>query len=213
MQEHDNDAPDMDEILALEAEIPILSAVRAFTEQAKTAPWFVALGDAHSPPLQILARDYLDALGYPQAEARPVLNWEDALTAAASLDLNNEGWEVEEQLRAGLVAQVLAAISEQGMGVMLAHLSAEVAPVLSEMAEEVIMMTDMSPDLENENVLDLMVGAGQQAIFGAAWAVAAAAMDNEMMDKNNAHPLLLKFRLFEQGRWPLGLAGQSLNLF
>ncbi len=210
--------PDEERLLALEAEIPILSSVRGFTERAIQASWFAELGEAHSPQVQQLARAYLDALGYPQAEARPVLNWDDALNAAASLDLNNEGWEVEEQLRAGLVNQVLGDISEEGMGVMLAHLAAQAAPVLSALAEEVVMMTDMPPDLADENVLDLMVGAGQQAVFGAAWAiaaeaVAAEAVDNENIDINGSHPLLLKFRLFELGHWPLGLAGQSLNLF
>jgi hypothetical protein len=27
------------------------------------------------------------------------------------------------------------------------------------------------------------------------------------------HPLLLRYRLFELGRWPLALSGRSLNLF
>jgi hypothetical protein len=40
-----------------------------------------------------LARLYLDALGFPDAEPLPVMNWDDALDAAESGDLNSEAWE------------------------------------------------------------------------------------------------------------------------
>lgn len=216
MSDADNDwHPDAENLLALEAEIPVLSAVRAFAEQAKRARWFTNLGEPHNGRVKLVARHFLDGLGYPQADAIPVMSWDDALDAAASLDLNTEGWEAEEQLRAGLVEQALAGISEQGMGVMLAHLSAELAPVLTELAEEAAYLADEPP----EGLLDLMVGAGQQAANGAAWALAAAAVEAAQNDdlalgsEALDHPLMLKYRLFEEGHWPLGLAGRTLNLF
>ncbi len=212
--EHPDAPPDAADLLALEAEIPVLSGVRAFVDGAKRARWFAALGEPHSRQVTLIARAYLDALGYPHADAVSVLNWDDALAAAASLDLNTEGWEAEEQLRAGLTEQALTGISQEGMGVMLAYLSAALVPVLAELAEEAAYMADAP-----ENLVDLMVGAGQQAAFGAAWVLAAAAVeaahnDNMELDLGaSAHPLLLKYRLFEAGHWPLALAGRTLNLF
>ena len=113
-----------------------------------------------------LARLYLDALGFPDAEPLPVLSWDDALDAAESGDLNSEGWEAEEQLRAALTDRVLAGVSEDGLGVMLAHLSAALAEPLAEMADEALMMADEPPDA----IRDLAVGAAQQAAFGGALA-------------------------------------------
>jgi hypothetical protein len=202
-------------LLALEAEIPVLSALRQFSEEAVRAPWFTELGEAFGDETQQIARAYLDALGYPQADAIAVLNWDDALDASASLDMNTEAWEAEEQLRAALLDQALLGVSEEGLGVMLSHLAAQLSDVLREMAEEAIYMADELPD----HIIDLAVGAGQQAAHGAALVLAAAAVeaaqnnDMEMGEEALHHPLMLKYRLFEYGHWPLALTGQTLNLF
>ena len=202
-------------LLALEAEIPLLSALREFTERAARARWFAELGEPIAPETAHLARLYLDALGFPDAEPLPVLSWDDALDAAESGDLNSEGWEVEEQLRAALTDRVLGGVSEDGLGVMLAHLSAALAEPLAEMADEALMMADETPDA----IRDLAVGAAQQAAFGGALALAAAALEMAEADDQQAGeealepPLLLRYRLFELGRWPLALSGRSLNLF
>ena len=202
-------------LLALEAEIPLLSALREFTERAARARWFAELGEPIDAETAHLARLYLDALGFPDAEPLPVLSWDDALDAAESGDLNSEGWEAEEQLRAALTDRVLEGVSEDGLGVMLAHLSAALADPLAEMADEALMMADEPPDA----IRDLAVGAAQQAALGGALALAAAALEMAEADDQQAgeealeHPLLLRYKLFELGRWPLALSGRSLNLF
>ena len=202
-------------LLALEAEIPLLSAVREFTERAVRARWFAELGEPIDPKTDNLARAYLDGLGFPDAEPLPVLNWDDALDASESGDLNSAAWEAEEQLRAALTDRVLEGVSEEGLGVMLAHLSAALAEPLAEMADEALMMADEPPDV----IRDLAVGAAQQAAFGGALALAAAALEIADTDDQQAgqealeHPLMMRYRLFELGRWPLALSGRSLNLF
>ncbi len=202
-------------LLALEAEIPVLTALRQFTEEAVRVPWFNALGEDFDDETRQIARAYLDALGYPHAEAIAVLNWDDALDASASMDFNAQSWEAEEQLRAALIDQALQGVSEEGLGVMLSHLAAQLSDVLSELAEEALYMADELPD----HILDLAVGAGQQAAHGAALVLVAAAVeatqndDMEMGEEALNHPLMLKYRLFEYGHWPLALTGQTLNLF
>ena len=202
-------------LLALEAEIPLLSALREFTERAARARWYAELGEPIDAETEHLARLYLDALGFPDAEAVPVLNWDDALDAAASLDLNAEAWEAEEQLRAALMDEVLGAVSEEGLGVMLAHLAAQLSEPVSEMVDEALMLADEAPD----TIRDLAVGAAQQAAHGAALALLAAAAqaalheDMALGEEALNHPLLLRYRIFELGHWPLSLAGRTLNLF
>ena len=121
-------------LLALEAEIPVLSALREFAQEAVRAPWFASLGEPFGEETQQIARAYLDTLGYPHADAVAVLNWDDALDASETLDMNTQAWEAEEQLRAALLDQALRGVSEEGLGVMLSHLAAQLSEVLREMA-------------------------------------------------------------------------------
>ena len=48
-------------LLALEAEIPLLSAMREFTERAARARWFAELGEPIDAKTAHLARAYLDS--------------------------------------------------------------------------------------------------------------------------------------------------------
>lgn len=207
--------PDADSLLALEAEIPLLSVLRDFTERAQRARWFAELGEPLDDKTQKIARAYLDGLGFPDADAVGVPDWDDALDAAASLDLNAEAWEAEEQLRAAVMDEVLGVVSEEGLGVMLAHLAAQLAGQVPEMIDEALMLADEAPD----SIRDLAVGAAQQAAHGGALALLAAAVqaaihdDMQLGEEALEHPLLLRYRLFELGRWPLGLSGRTLNLF
>ena len=207
--------PDAENLLALEAEIPVLSALREFAERAVRARWFADLGEPVDAETAQVARAYLDGLGFPDAEAIGVPDWDDALEAAMSLDLNAEAWEAEEQLRAALMDEVLSGVSEEGLGVLLAHLAAQLAEMLPELVDEALYMADEAP----ETFRDLAVGAAQQAAHGAALALAAAAVEAAREDDLEAgeaalnHPLLLRYRLFELGRWPLALTGRTLNLF
>ena len=210
--------PDAESLNALEAEIPKLAALRGFADEACRQPWFTELGEPLGDPVKAMARAYLDGLGYPDAEPAPMMNWDDALDAALSLDINSAGWEAEEQLRAALVDAALTQVSEEGLGVLLAHLAAQLSETLHELAEEALYMADELPD----HVIDLAVGAGQQAAYGAALVLAASgAQDRDGASDDAAddtadilsHPLMMKYRLFAAGRWPLTLTGQTLNIF
>ncbi len=214
-QDSDNDwQPDAENLMALEAEIPVLQAVREFAERAQRARWFAELGEPFDAATEQIARAYLDGLGFPDADAIAVMNWDDALDASETLDLNAEAWEAEEQLRAALMDEVLSGVSEEGLGVVLAHMAAQLADLLPEMIDEALMMADELPD----TIRDLGVGSAQQAAHGAALALAAAAItaQNDGLEAGEEalnHPLLLRYRLFELGRWPLALTGRTLNLF
>lgn len=205
---------DAEGLMALEAEIPVLNALRDFTARALRGRWFAELGEPFDSETAQIARAYLDGLGFPDADAIAVLNWDDALDASESLDLNAEAWEAEEQLRAALMDDVLQNVSEEGLGVLLAHLAAQLADILPDMIDEALMMADELPDA----IRDLGVGAAQQAAHGAALALAAAVIAAQEADLKAGeealnHPLLLRYRLFELGRWPLALTGRTLNLF
>jgi len=60
-------------------------------------------------------------------------------------------------------------------------------------------------DLEDETLLKAATGAAVQSVYNAALLLAAGGEET--------HPFALKFRLFELGRWPIGVHGRSFNLF
>jgi hypothetical protein len=88
---------------------------------------------------------------------------------------------------------------------------------MGEAAREAIEEAAAMWDLEDDQLLRAIAGAAAQAAHLAALALLAA--DDEAAAKAAGeptlldHPFMAKFRLFARGRWPLGLAGRTLNIF
>ena len=206
---------------ALEAELPALTVLRDFANRASRLSWFTELGEPLDNDCLEVVTLYLEGLGLPEASPAPLLDWRDAADAAQSMDINSEAWEIEEQFRAAATAEALTLISEEGLGIMLKHLASSLSEDVANCVEEALYMAD---EASSEALTNLAAGAAQQAVHGAALSLAAYAaqilksdphieaieLDND--DIAN-HPLMLRFRLFEMGRWPVSLIGNSLNLF
>jgi hypothetical protein len=205
----------------LEAELPALTVLRDFANRASRLSWFTELGEPLDNDCLDVVTLYLEGLGLPEASPAPLLDWRDAADAAQSMDINSEAWEIEEQFRAAATAEALTLISEEGLGIMLKHLASSLSEDVANCVEEALYMAD---EASSEALTNLAAGAAQQAVHGAALSLAAYAahalksdphieaieLDND--DIAN-HPLMLRFRLFEMGRWPVSLIGNSLNLF
>ena len=221
-----SEAPDEEAISdialeALEAELPALTVLRDFANRASRLSWFTELGEPLDNDCLDVVTLYLEGLGLPEASPAPLLDWRDAADAAQSMDINSEAWEIEEQFRAAATAEALTLISEEGLGIMLTHLASSLSEDVANCVEEALYMAD---EASSEALTNLAAGAAQQAVHGAALSLAAYAahvlkadphieaieVDND--DIAN-HPLMLRFRLFEMGRWPVSLIGNSLNLF
>ncbi len=215
MQEDDFTDTDAETLLALEAEIPILSLLRNFADEIVAGDWFSELGESLDAQTIALAELYVAGLGLPDARLAQIPDWDDALDAAETMDLNSEAWEAEEQLRAAVTEDALRAVTPEGLEVVLTYLSASLAPRARDAAEEALSLSDENADA----LLELMVGAAQQASFGALLAVAAAHADALLNDTDtdieelSRHPLFVKYRLFAIGRWPVSITGRSFNLF
>lgn len=206
---------------ALEAELPALTVLRDFANRAARVSWFSALGEPLDDACLDLVTLYLEGLGLPEAAAAPLLDWRDAADAAQSMDINSEAWEIEEQFRAAAATDALTLISEEGLGIMLTHLASSLSEDVANCVEEALYMAD---EASSEALTNLAAGAAQQAVHGAALSLAAYAaqafkadphMETLKLDDEEIanHPLMLRFRLFEMGRWPVSLIGNSLNLF
>lgn len=207
--------PDAELLQDLEAEMPVLALLRNFTDRAIRVNWFESLGEPLSRTSAQDARMFMDGLGFPEAEIAALPDWEDAASAAESLDMNSHAWEVEEQLRAALMQDALQVVSEEGLSVLLTHMAGAINETAENCLEEALYYGDESTDIYGK----LALGAVQQACYGGALAIAGLAAQSiangtELTDHDiESHPLMLRFRLFEQGRWPVSLVGQSFNIF
>ena len=197
---------DDSELEELERELPGLSALSRFARSLERIPWFENLGEPITPGGRATAEAYLDGLGFPEAELAILVDWEDAADAAESLDWQSPAWEAEELLRADLNARALELLSEEALQIGMTL----IAEKISEPAKEAMEQAAFIWDIADEAPKNLAVGAAVQAANGAALALVAAA-DPEF--EAELHPLAAKFRLFEFGRWPVGVVGGSFNLF
>ncbi len=220
-EDPDEDAISDIALEALEAELPALTVLRDFANRAAHVSWFTDLGEPLDEDCLEVVTLYLEGLGLPEASPAPLLDWRDAADAAQSMDINSEAWEIEEQFRAAAATQALTLISEEGLGIMLTHLASSLSEDVSNCVEEALYMAD---EASSEALSNLAVGAAQQAVHGAALSLAAYAANVLKSDPHTEtlnlddeeitnHPLMLRYRLFEMGRWPVSLVGNSLNLF
>ena len=114
---------------------------------------------------------------------------------------NSDWWEAEEQLRAALLAEAIERSDEETVMLALTH-------VTNQAAEAVLLAAEAAAarfGVDDEALIRAAAGAATQACYHAALVLAAEADED--------HPFALKYRLYESGRWPLGVVGRSFNLF
>lgn len=179
---------------------PGIAMIRHLAAGASRAPWFARLGDPLSPEDIEAARAYLDGLGFGHAEPARAASWEDAQAAVESLDWDSDGWSAEESLRAALTAEALESLDPEEFEVVQSYLASVVTPQIKAAADEVARLSD----LEDMSLLNAAIGAGIQATHCAMLVLLAGEED---------HPFTHRYRLFARGRWPMGVAGMTLNIF
>lgn len=198
----DGESLSREEIADFLEDHPRLTFIRPFLALADRINWFSAVGDPIDREVMDFARTYLDSLGFPDAQVALVGGWDEAASAAQSLDWDTAAWEAEEQLRASLTQIVLDEMGEETLEIAVAHAAASVAPAIRSAAEEAAAIWDLA----DEALVTAAAGAAVQSLHLAILSLLAA-------DPGEVHPFAAKFRLFEAGRWPVGIAGSSFNLF
>lgn len=192
---------DDDADVDLREDFPTLDAVRRFARIARDIPWFTRLGERLSAADRALADAYLSELGFPGMEIAEVGDWSEAAFAATNPDIDTAGFEAEEQLRAALTTEALELMDEELLTFALTH----VAGLIAEVVESAAADAALRAGYDDEETIRAAAGAAIQAAHQAALVLAAGRDDEPAL----AH----KFRLFEAGRWPLGLIGSSLHIF
>lgn len=188
------------EIDALE-EYPTLVLVARFAKLIPRTDWFRYVGEPLEKDVVDKARTYLDLLGFPEATPAVVEDWKEAAFALETNDWNSPFWEVEQQLMAGLTVEVTDNIDPQLLEMVLTN----VTSVASEYVGEGVMVAAERWGMEDEDLMKAAIGEGVQACYQAALVIAAG-VDEE-------HPFTLKFQMYETGWWPLGVMGNTFNIF
>lgn len=196
---NDNDDDDDQGLLALPANLrPVVRLAR----HVEGFAWFAALGQPVGLDEEADAVLYGAGLGFDPVHIAVVETWADAALLTAELESDAETWDIEEQIRADLLAVVRETLDEAELGLALTAVATKAAQAAREGAQAAARAEDDGVD---EALIDQAVEAAALTARLAALALAA--------DADEDHPFLLKLRLYEAGRWPLGLVGQTLHLF
>lgn len=180
----------------------IARLVSRFLDAAANVQWFAHIGETLTPELRRDAAAYADALGFPEAGLARITNWREAARAAESRDLDAPAFEAEEQLRAALTTAAIDRHGEEPVEVLLTHAAAVLGPIVLEAAQNAVAVWGV----KSKSLTNAAAGAGVRACHNAALLLIAGEGDEE-------HPFAILFRMFEQGRWPVGITGASFNLF
>ena len=185
------------------ADFPGLMAVSQFVRMLDGVPWFGGLGLELDGREELLAEEYLLALGFPEARIAPIMDWEEAADAAANPDWNTDWWEAEEQVRVALVSEACMRADEDTVMVALSHLQNRAIEAVTESAQ----LAAEAAGIDDEALTRAAAGATAQSIYQAGLLLAAENEDDQH------HAFALKYRLFESGRWPIGVIGNSFHIF
>jgi len=182
-----------------------LRAVARLAKLVGGLTWFSAVGRPLTPGELRLAEDYVAGIGFAEARVAGVETWLSAIDAAQAPDFEDDWWQAEQQMQTALLEAALQNVDEHDLEVALQH----VATRAGEVAHERAIKAAARHGVSDPALLQVAAGAASQAAYQAAL-VLAAQLDSE---DGAEHPFVLKFRLFEMGRLPLGLVGSSYNLF
>lgn len=188
------------ELALLLDEQPSLRALPAVIRLVHDRPWFANIGAPATGDNIAAVRAYVAALGFAHVEPAFLETPEEAQDAALAIDINDAAWEAEEQLRESLTQNLIHLLGEEVTTMVFSHLSSETATVIA----EAVRLAAVRAGIEDEDFMDAALGAGMQACHQAALVALTGEPD---------HPFSLRFRLFEQGRWPLIVAGNSFLIY
>lgn len=182
-------------------EYPTLMQVARFADLLQKTNWFHHIGEGLEQSTIQTSRAYLETLGFPESYPAEVVDWQDAVSCLETNDWNSPSWEAEEQLAASLITETLEFIEEDVLEVALTNITSKA----SEHITEAVEAASTRWGVEDEELLRAAIGQAVQCCYQAALVIAAGEEEN--------HPFALKFRLYESGHWPLGIAGNTLNIF
>jgi hypothetical protein len=178
-----------------------LAPVTAFAESLRHVSWFAAVGQPLTEGERQEAADYLRAIGFPDTAIIQASEWRAAEAATRDTRWNRAWWDAEERARKELLACAGRIHGAHELMTALSRVTLEASAVVLGAAS---IATSRSA-IADPALARVAAGAATQAAYQAGLALAA--------DAGDMHSFAIKFRLFAAGRWPLGLVGDTFQIF
>jgi hypothetical protein len=169
----------------------------------RAASWFAALGEPLTQAERWEAQAYLAALGMRNFGIAAIADWAEAARTAQSPAWSHEWWDREEQERQRLLALAGASADQNKV---LSELS-EATEAASALVHGAAAIAAARASVADQSLIRVAAGAATQASYQAALAELALGKDAA------EHAFIIKFRLYQAGRWPLGIVGDRFYLF
>jgi hypothetical protein len=179
-----------------------LAPLDALRTRIRVASWFAAVGEELTTAERWDARAYLAALGFTETGVSAVPSWPKAAAIAKSPGWSRQWWDREEVERSALLARASALVPEHDLMAALSRVM-ELAASLTHGAAAIAASRS---NIADQALSRVAAGAAAQSAYQAALAAIAH-------DGASEHPFSIKFRLFEAGRWPLGISDNAFHLF
>lgn len=179
----------------------ILKALNQFGTKLVSTPWFKTIGEPLNDQVLSLANQFTGNLGFPDAVPALIPNWTEAAEAAEALDWNNPSWEAEEALRADLTVRATDLLGEETLEIAMMTLQQLASPIIEESINEAALYLG----IQDDTFTRAAHGAAIRGLYLAALVL--------IVGESEDHPFTAKYQLFELGRWPLDIFGQSFNIF
>ena len=179
-----------------------LAPLDALRNRIRVASWYAAVGEELTSGERWDARAYLAGLGFAETGVAAVADWKQAASGAKSPDWSRDWWDREEAERSALLARAAELAPEREL---MAGLS-KVMELTAAVTHGAAAIAASRAGIADQALSRVAAGAGAQSAYQAALAAIAHHGEAE-------HPFSVKFRLFEAGRWPLGISGGEFHLF
>ena len=179
-----------------------LAPLDSLRNRIRVASWFAAVGEELTSDERWDARAYLAGLGFADTGVAAVADWKQAAAVAKSPDWSRDWWDREEAERTALLGRAATLIPEHELMAALSR----VMELSASITHGAAAIAASRSGVADQALSRVAAGAAAQSAYQAALAAVGHDGDNE-------HPFSIKFRLFEAGRWPLGITGHSFHLF
>jgi len=179
-----------------------LAPLDALRNRIRVASWYAAVGEELTSAERWDARAYLAGLDFADTGVAAVADWKQASIVARSPAWSRDWWDREEALRSGLLARAAELVPEHEL---MAGLS-KIMELAAAVTHGAAAIAAARAGVADQALSRVAAGSGAQSAYQAA--LAAIAHDGEA-----EHPFSIKFRLFEAGRWPLGISDGQFHLF
>ncbi|PPR79378.1 MAG: hypothetical protein CFH01_00435 [Alphaproteobacteria bacterium MarineAlpha2_Bin1] len=188
-----------------EIQIIRLKQIAKFTKNILYIKWFSRTNESLSNLDIELSEKYISAVGLPESNISNVSDWVEAAGIAENPNWNSNWWEIEEQLKASLITESLKYIYEEELSHALNHVTSQTAG----QSLEAVAFEKFAEDSENITYYQSFVNAAAGMAIASAYQAALVLSASADQD----HPFSLKFQLFENGRLPIGIIGNTFSIF